>query len=80
MANAFGQTMPTNGAILEAIAHEQGLAGMFSNIYIYFLGFNSVAFLQDSAGGQNRGGISGRGHGYVAFVFLKIAEWLFGLW
>lgn len=27
MANAFGQTMSANGAILEAIAHEQGLAG-----------------------------------------------------
>lgn len=27
MANAFGQPMSANGAILEAIAHEQGLAG-----------------------------------------------------
>ncbi|CAH8497462.1 unnamed protein product [Schistosoma turkestanicum] len=51
MANAFGQTMSANGAILEAIAHEQGLAG-----------FNPVAFLQDPTGTNARGGLgSGRG-------------------
>ncbi|CAH8555213.1 unnamed protein product [Schistosoma margrebowiei] len=51
MANAFGQTMSANGAILEAIAHEQGLAG-----------FNPVAFLQDPTGTNTRGGLgSGRG-------------------
>ncbi|CAH8546924.1 unnamed protein product [Heterobilharzia americana] len=51
MANAFGQTMSANGAILEAIAHEQGLAG-----------FNPVAFLQDPTGSNSRGGLgTGRG-------------------
>lgn len=51
MANAFGPTMSANGAILEAIAHEQGLAG-----------FNPVAFLQDPTGAASRGALSsGRG-------------------
>ncbi|CAH8850459.1 unnamed protein product [Trichobilharzia szidati] len=50
MANAFGQTMSANGAILEAIAHEQGLAG-----------FNPVAFLQDPSGSSARGMGTGRG-------------------
>ncbi|CAL8084477.1 unnamed protein product [Calicophoron daubneyi] len=44
MTNAFGQPMSTNGAILEALAHEQGLAG-----------FNPMAFLQDPTG-ASRGG------------------------
>ncbi|KAH8876656.1 RNA-binding protein EWS [Schistosoma japonicum] len=57
MANAFGQTMSANGAILEAIAHEQGLAG-----------FNPVAFLQDPTGTNARGGLgSGRGSRLVFF-------------
>ncbi|CAH8482547.1 unnamed protein product [Dicrocoelium dendriticum] len=44
MTNPFGQHMSANGAILEALAHEQGLAG-----------FNPMAFLQEASGGAARG-------------------------
>ncbi|TGZ39807.1 hypothetical protein CRM22_011259 [Opisthorchis felineus] len=50
MTNAFGQPMSANGAILEALAHEQGLAG-----------FNPMAFLQDPTGMASRSGGASRG-------------------
>ncbi|KAA3679430.1 uncharacterized protein DEA37_0007234, partial [Paragonimus westermani] len=55
MTNAFGQPMPTNGAILEAFAHDQSLAG-----------FGHMAFLQDASGASTRGGTTTRG-GLVFF-------------